>query len=188
MKWIAAICIICGIITVSYPNVSKYFYASQEQELIEEYYQLTEIFETETMESHSISVHSQLMGILIIDKIDLTLPILHGATDEHLKIGAGHLTSTPTIHEIGNTAIAAHRSYTYGRQFNRLDELESGDSIIVETNVNHYEYIVVDKLIVDPTDVSVLEHNKDISVLTLITCDPIKNPTHRLIVQAEMSK
>ena len=47
-----------------------------------------------------------------------------------------------------------------------------------------YEYIVYEKLIVEPSEVSVLNRNSDFRVLTLVTCDPMINPTHRLIIHA----
>ncbi|MDU7477902.1 MAG: sortase, partial [Paenibacillus macerans] len=34
----------------------------------------------------------------------------------------------------------------------------------------------------------VLKPNGKDKILTLITCDPLKNPTHRLIVQAKMKQ
>ncbi|MGM0882619.1 MAG: sortase [Bacillota bacterium] len=40
--------------------------------------------------------------------------------------------------------------------------------------------------IVEPTDVSVLNYNNKDKLLTLITCDPIINPAHRLIIHAKM--
>jgi sortase A len=46
-------------------------------------------------------------------------------------------------------------------------------------------YTVYKTFLVEPTDVSVLRGNKTDKMLTLITCDPVVNATHRLIVQAK---
>ncbi|WP_336245847.1 class D sortase [Paenibacillus apiarius] len=73
-----------------------------------------------------------------------------------------------------------------GRHFNRLDELEAGDEIKIETTNNTYVYKVNTKFVVEPEDLSVLDQNKDDKELTLITCEPMDNPTHRLIIKAEI--
>lgn len=68
--------------------------------------------------------------------------------------------------------------------FNRLNEIEVGDIIEVVANNKTFKYTVYETLIVEPTDISVLYRNDEDKVLTLVTCEPVKNPTHRLIVHA----
>jgi sortase A len=126
-----------------------------------------------------------IIGNLTIDKIDLEIPVLYGATDANMKKGAGQIIGTSPVGTVGNVALAAHRSYTYGRFFNRLDEINVGDIIRIEKNNKTYEYKVYTKKVVEPTDVSVLNKNDTHKVLTLITCTPIKVATHRLIIHAE---
>ncbi|MEK5024417.1 MULTISPECIES: class D sortase [unclassified Paenibacillus] len=132
-----------------------------------------------------IEVGGKVTGIITIDKIDLKLPILEGATKANMKHAAAHMKETAPIGEIGNAAIAAHRSRTTGRLFNRLNEVKVGDTISVKTSDQEYKYEVYDISIVEPTDVSVLNGNKQDKILTLITCDPLVNPTHRLIIHAK---
>ena len=124
------------------------------------------------------------IGRICIDKIDLEIPILEGTTKTHLRLGAGHITGTSKLGEIGNAALAAHRSHTYGRMFNRLDELEVGDGIVVETADGSFEYTVFKKHVVEPDDLSVLNKNDKDRVLTLITCTPLYTATHRLVIHA----
>ncbi|HHY23661.1 MAG TPA: class D sortase [Clostridiaceae bacterium] len=129
------------------------------------------------------------LGILYIEKIDLKLPILKGSSKDILDMGAaGYMEESTPIGEVGNTAIAAHRSHTYGRNFNRLDELKINDKINIETTEESFEYTVFSKKIVEPDDFSVLEENGADRILTLITCHPMIKPTHRLIVQAKINK
>lgn len=125
------------------------------------------------------------LGVLKIEKINLSLPILEGATERNLLIGAAKVKGTSVIGEIGNTALAGHRSQTFGRFFNRLDELEIGDSISIETPNGTYQYEIYKKYIVEPDDVSVLNRNRKDKILTLITCTPINTATHRLIIHAK---
>lgn len=131
-----------------------------------------------------IVLPADTLGILAIRKIELKLPLLKGASMANLKIGAGLMEETAMPGEPGNMVLTAHRSYTYGRFFNRLDEVEAGDEIIVATLENVYRYAVYDKLIVEPDDVLVLGGDPDERILTLVTCHPIYNATHRLIVRA----
>lgn len=126
------------------------------------------------------------IGFLHIGKINLKLPILSGASAGNLKIGAGWMKQTTPIGQNGNTALAAHRSYTRGRFFNRLDEMAIGDSFTIVSDGKEYVYNVFNIVVVEPTDVSVLRGNKGESVVTLITCTPIKVATHRLIVQGKL--
>ncbi|GIP34189.1 hypothetical protein J2TS4_33990 [Paenibacillus sp. J2TS4] len=126
------------------------------------------------------------IATLIIDKIDLMLPILEGASEENMKYAATHMEETSPFGEIGNAAVAAHRVRKKGRLFNRLDELSVGDDIIVNQQGEQYLYTVFNVSRVEPTDVSVLNRNDQDKILTLITCDPIVNPTHRIIVHAKM--
>jgi sortase A len=130
------------------------------------------------------------MGILEIEKIDLKLPILKGTSESVLRIGAGFLEGTARIGEPGNTVLTAHRSHTYGRFFNRLDELEVGDSITIATTDELFSYTVYNTEIVDAKDTSILGAVGEDRILTLYTCDPLYsvNPKHRLIVQAKMEE
>jgi len=129
----------------------------------------------------------QAIAVLSIDKINLKLPVLEGATQENMRYAAVHMTETAPLGEIGNAAIAAHRARTKGRLFNRLDELEIGDVINVDLPDGKIQYTVHEIKRVKPEDISVLGSNGKDAVLTLITCDPLVNPTHRLIVQAKMN-
>src|SRR5690606_21679810 len=121
---------------------------------------------------------------LIIDKIDLKMPVLKGATPENLNISVSSIENGGRPWLGNNYAIAGHRSRTFGRHFNRLDELEINDEIVVVDFQNRkFVYQVTGKKIVDGNDISVLE-NRNLSEITLITCDPIyeKNPSTRLII------
>lgn len=145
----------------------------------------TEIDSSEVPEESQEPMDERTIGIIEIDKIDLKLPILEGASAQNMKVGAGHMTETAPLGEIGNAAVAAHRARTKGRMFNRLDEVEIGDQIDIRTRNSSFVYKVTDIKVVLPNDLSVLKKDEDKTTLTLITCDPLVNPTHRLIVHAE---
>ncbi|BFT68771.1 class D sortase [Paenibacillus sp. P36] len=125
-------------------------------------------------------------GVLRIEKINLKLPILTDATVKNLKVSVASIANTGKPGGVGNYAIAGHRNLTYGKNFNRLDEVDLGDIIQVETGSKQFKYIVEDKQYVLPTDVSVLKGNGKDKEITLITCDPMDNPTHRLIIKGKI--
>lgn len=129
---------------------------------------------------------SEVEGMLVIDKIGLKLPILHGATKKNMKTSLASIEHTGKAGQVGNYAVAGHRSRTYGRNFNRLDDLQPGDAIRVDTGSGIFEYTVTDKLVVKPEEVWVLEANGRDREITLVTCDPLVNPTHRLIIKGKM--
>lgn len=62
--------------------------------------------------------------LIEIDKINVKLPVFQGVTGKSLKYGIGSFRKDILPGAIGNFSLAGHRSYTYGRMFNRLNELE----------------------------------------------------------------
>lgn len=128
----------------------------------------------------------EMVGIISVAKLDMELPILEGATQSNMKNAAAHLTGTAKLGQAGNAAIAAHRAHKTGRLFNRLNELTYGDEVIIKANGRDLVYRVDQVSVVEPTDISVLEGDLDKQTITLITCDPLYEATHRLIVRAEL--
>ena len=127
-----------------------------------------------------------VIGVIKIDKIKIKYPIIEGVKASSLKVGIGHIPGTAGLGQSGNCALAGHRNYTFGRFFNRLDELKAGDIISISTKKEEFKYKVYEKLVVKPDDVSVIKGGKDDTVLTMITCTPIYVATHRLIVHARL--
>ncbi|HEY5563791.1 MAG TPA: class D sortase [Clostridiaceae bacterium] len=127
------------------------------------------------------------IGIMTIPKIDLKVAISEGSDLATLKYAVGHFEGTAMPGETGNSSFAGHRSYTYSEYFNRLDELTNGDSIIVQTKKGIFTYIVYKKLVVEPSEVSVLDATADAEI-TLVTCTPIRVATHRLIIKGKLKK
>jgi sortase A len=125
-----------------------------------------------------------VQGTIEIDSIGLREPILEGATDETLRYGIGTVVSKRQPGITGNYVLAGHNSRTSGKHFNRIHELKEGDHIVITTEHGVYDYAVASQSIVEPTDLSVLDQTESATELTLITCDQIVNPKHRLIVRA----
>ena len=128
-------------------------------------------------------------GVFLIQMptINVTKYVVAGVETADLKKGPGHYPSTPLPGELGNSAIAGHRT-TYGEPFRHLDDLEIGDPIIVTDLFNRtFTYTVTAQQIVEPSDTWVTattDPNK--ATLTLTTCDPEFSAKRRLIISAEM--
>lgn len=127
-----------------------------------------------------------VLGIIQIKKIKIKAPIVEGVKPGNLKSAVGHVPGTAALGCPGNSVLAGHRSYTFGKFFNRLDELVEGDSILITTKEEDLTYKVFETKVVLPDDVSVLKGSKDDTILTLITCTPIYVASHRLIVIARL--
>jgi sortase A len=132
------------------------------------------------------SKSQNVLGIITIDKIKIKYPVVEGVKSSNLSRAIGHIPGTASLGQPGNCALAGHRNYTFGRYFNRLDEVNVGDIISITTKKAELRYKVYEKLVVKPDDISVLKGSKDDTVLTLITCTPIYVATHRLILHARL--
>lgn len=137
-----------------------------------------------TTEKKAPVVDKSVVAKIKIKKIDVLMPVLVGATEKNLNRGAAIIKGSSAFGEVGNVSIAGHRGRSYGVFFNRLNEIKNGDVIEIVTKEKIYKYTVYKVHIVEPEDVSVLNSNGKDKILTLVTCDPVKNPTHRLIIHA----
>ena len=114
-----------------------------------------------------------------VDKI-----VVEGVEVSDLKKGPGHYPGSPLPGQPGNAAIAGHRT-TYGAPFNRIDELETGDEILVTTVQGSFRYEVREQLIVEPDQVEVLDDFGD-DRLTLTACHPKYSARQRIVVVASL--
>jgi sortase A len=118
--------------------------------------------------------------------------VVEGISGNALRAGAGHYPQTVLPGELGNVAIAGHRT-GFGEPFRHIDKLRPGDIITLETPVGEYIYEVVkppvdghgNPWITGPDDLSVLAPTID-ATLTLTTCDPPHTSKNRLIVRAKL--
>ena len=117
-----------------------------------------------------------------IPKIGVDQIVVEGVARDDLEKGPGHYPQTPLPGQPGNAAIAGHRT-TYGQPFHRVDELASGDEIIVTTLQGTFRYEVSGTEIVAPSQVEVIEDRGD-DRLTLTSCHPKYSARQRIIVSA----
>jgi sortase A len=129
-------------------------------------------------------VEGDAMARIRIPEIDVDKIVVEGVEVSDLKRGPGHYPDSPLPGQPGNAAIAGHRT-TYGAPFNRLDELEAGDEILVTTVQGAFRYEVREQLIVSPDQVEVLDDFGD-DRLTLTACHPEYSARQRIVVVAAL--
>ncbi len=136
---------------------------------------------------------------IIIPKINLEIPVVYGTdsiaeddVQDALEDGVLHYPITPEPGEVGNSVFFGHSSNNilnrgnYKFAFVLLNQLEPGDTFMLEKDGTRYVYRVFDKEVVPPNDFSVLDsHPEKESIATLITCDPPGTSINRLAVYGE---
>jgi sortase A len=127
------------------------------------------------------------VAILRIPSIGLTKTVVQGVGVPDLKKGPGHFPETPLPGQLGNAAIAGHRT-TYGQPFRHLDEVKVGDLIEVDTLFGSFVYKVTGSAVVNPSDYAAVIPTVDPTraTLTLATCTPAFTARQRLIVRADL--
>lgn len=114
------------------------------------------------------AVTTKVIGKLSIPDLKGKWPIVAGTGMRELAQGMGHYTGSAELGKQGNAILAGHREMG----LLKLDKLEVGAEIIVETKEGKFIYHVSEKKIVEQNDRSV-HIESDEAVLTLITCYPL---------------
>jgi sortase A len=129
---------------------------------------------------------------------DYVKPVAEGTDKATVldTIGIGHYVGTAMPGDLGNFAVAAHRT-TYGKPFNKIAELKDGDAVVVRTKKYWYVYKVTDQKIVYPQNVEVIAPVPGVTedqpmpklkkrFITLTSCHPMFSATQRYIVHGEL--
>jgi sortase A len=106
-------------------------------------------------------------ALLRISAIDLLVPVFDGTSETVLNWGIGWIETTAAPGSDGNVGLAGHREGF----FRRLEDLEVGDMLELQTVGASVRYRVASISIVEPSDVHVLDQSDEPSV-TLVTCYP----------------
>ena len=136
--------------------------------------------------NHTVAVGDSLTRIRI-PKLGVDVVVVEGTSASALRAGAGHYPQTPLPCDVGNVGIAGHRT-TYGKPFNQIDRLSTGDVVYLDTPIGSCVYKVAKApFVVDPNDFSVVAPPPDPAArwLTLTSCTPKGSAAHRIVIRAE---
>lgn len=133
-------------------------------------------------------------GVMYIPRFGSTYarPISQGVgvPDVLNKAGIGHYPGTQMPGQVGNFAVAAHRT-TYGAPFKQVATLRVGDNIYIQTQDGYYTYQYRGLEYVRPTGVGVLDPVPQFPgiaatdrVLTMTSCNPEFSAAERIISYA----
>lgn len=175
---------VAAVGTIGYP-----FYTNLLQSRIQS--RLDRQFASEELKKDYLDRNVQIGDSLTrikIPEIDVDVVVVEGTTASALRAGAGHYPETPLPCEIGNVAIAGHRT-TYGRPFHNVDLLKVGDEITLETPIGTCVYQVTEPPFpVSPRQTDVVANTPDQATLTLTTCHPKGSAKQRLIIKARLAR
>ena len=126
-----------------------------------------------------------LLEIPAIGRSDIVVP---GVSLTDLKDGPGHYPDTPLPGQLGNAAIAGHRT-TYGAPFFDVDDLVAGDELIVTMLTgDRFVYEVTGSEIVSASDYWVVAtRDPSIAELTLTSCDPKYTARDRIVIHSVLN-
>ncbi len=132
-----------------------------------------------------------VFALMIVPRFgaDFYRPIAEG-TGTRAVLNKGEIGHYPTSQlpgEVGNFAVAAHRT-SYGKPFNLINELRAGDHIFIETADGWYQYTFRNLEYVQPTGVGVVAPVPQTEgvpavdrLLTMTSCNPLFSAQERII-------
>lgn len=140
--------------------------------------------------------NAQKFGVIYIPRFGPTYarPVSEGVgtADVLDKNGIGHYPGTQMPGQIGNFAVAAHRT-THGAPFHDVATLQVGDKIYVQTADGYYTYVFRGLEYVRPTGVGVLDPVPQFSgiaptdrIMTMTSCNPMFSASERIIAYSSL--
>lgn len=126
-----------------------------------------------------------IMGYLKIPVLETTLPIYHSTDESVLQIGVGHLegSSLPVGGKSTHSVLSTHNGLLGRKLFADLDKLIIGDIFTINT-LGEKKMYRIDKIsIVLPEETEELKVVEGKDYVTLVTCTPYGENTHRLLIR-----
>ncbi|MBE7106143.1 class A sortase [Bacillus cereus] len=124
-----------------------------------------------------------VVATIKIPSVKIKLPIMEGVSNSAMSVGAGTLKPNQQIGK-GNYAMASHHMNNPKLLFSPLDRVKKGTSLYLSNGQETYEYVVVEKRIIDAREVDVIEDKEGKNLVTLITCNA--DGKKRLMVVGEL--
>lgn len=114
-------------------------------------------------------------GVISIPKLEVSLPIYLGASEQNMAGGAVHLsrTSLPIGGMNTNAVIAAHRGWNGASYFLNIHKLTFGDTVTVTNLWETLNYEVTEIRLIAPNEANAIYIREGKERLTLMSCHPI---------------
>lgn len=126
-----------------------------------------------------------IMGYIVIPKINCTVPIYHGTEEKIMQIAIGHIegSSLPVGGESTHCVLSGHRGLPQSKLFTNINQLEKKDTFTLHVLNEILEYEVDQIIVVEPQEIEELAIEEGKDYCTLVTCTPYGINTHRLLVR-----
>lgn len=127
----------------------------------------------------------QPIAALSIPKIKEVLPIYKGTSQTVLDNGIGVLenTSLPIGGKGKHSVLTGHSGLSLNRLFTDLPKLKKGDKFYIKVNKEVHAYQVDQIKKVLPNNLRYFQVDPNEDYVTLVTCTPLFQNTHRLLVR-----
>lgn len=125
---------------------------------------------------------------LSIEDLDINLPLYYGDTLSILRNGIGQSSGAYFPGEGGSIICMGHNTKGFLR---RLQEIQKGAKIQINTGYGNYTYTVYETKIVPQTELDAVPVQKEEEILMLYTCYPVNSIGHatsRFIVYASLDR
>jgi LPXTG-site transpeptidase (sortase) family protein len=169
------------IVTTGYMAVAKHDAPVEPALGIIEVAPLVDPPATRTLESPRQPYSSPLRPVLGRDSFTLRIPqiggswtVKEGVREADIKSNPGHFPGTALPGEIGNVAIAGHRSNAI---FKNVHQLRVGHAVVIEAAGERFTYVIYKREVVEPDAMRVVQPNPQHpdrpatrKLLTLVTC------------------
>lgn len=144
-------------------------------------------YESASFDLTEYGLSDNIIGYLTIPSMDVELPVYLGANEENLAKGAVHLgqTSLPIGGINTNVVLAAHRGYQGIPMFRDIQKLKIGDFVAITTPWDTLIYQVCKTEIILPDEINKILIQPGADMLTLFTCHPYRQNSHRYVVYCE---
>jgi sortase A len=157
------------------------FFASGQAGLVDAF-----SYETPGVDLSVYGIADDRIGFIRLPSIHMTLPIYLGATRDHMRLGAVHLTQTsyPIGGQNTNAVIAAHRGGAL-KMFRHNHLIKIGDDVLIDNPWGTLHYRAAEIRIIKPTDINDIKIQKGRDLVTLISCNPLGHNYERYVVYCE---
>lgn len=122
------------------------------------------------------------LGLVQVPRLGIEQVFVQGSASEQTMEGPGLQPDSVLPGQQGRSILVGRRA-TYGAPFSHLDEMQTGDIIVVTTGQGRFEYVVD---IVRTTDAPDTKIESVPARLSLVTSDPAITPTRSLVVSAQL--
>ena len=180
--------LVIGITLLLYPEIISYLKQKQSNQTVKELTQRRSkrkqddlLYQKAVRYNRKIFKEKQaglkdVFSYLSAPKMKQKLPLYLGATMENMRKGAAIMgqTSLPVGQKDSNCVIAAHRGYRGIPYFRDIEQLKTGDQVIIRNPWERLDYRVTKIKVIDPYDMDKILIQKGKDMVTLLTCHPYR--------------